>query len=95
MIKGGGDYTDEPINIGNDSWNDVFDYYNGGAISPVSSFHFKGDYAQYEHQVGIYAGDSFNEDQLAPVPYIVSKSIPQQTDAAGKLNIKIRVKAGE
>ena len=39
--------------------------------------------------------DGFNEDQLAPVPYIISKDIPQQTDAAGKLNIKIRVKAGD
>lgn len=95
MIRGGGDYSDDPINIGSASWNDVFENYNGGAISPVSKFHFKEAYAEYEHQVGIYAGDGFNEDQLAPVPYIVSKSIPQQTDAAGKLNIKIRVKAGE
>ena len=86
---------DDCINLGEISWNDVFDNYNGGAISPVSSFHFKGDYAQYEHEVGIYAGDGFNEDQLAPVPFIISKSIPQQTDAAGKLNIKIRVKAGD
>lgn len=83
------------INMGDTDWNDVFDNYNGGAISPSSSFHFKEAYAEYEHQVGIYAGDSFNEDQTAPVPYIVSKSIPQQTDATGKLNIKVRVKAGE
>lgn len=89
-------------NIGNDcinlsevSWNDVFENYNGGAISPVSKFHFKDNYNQYEHQVGIYAGDGFNDSQLAPVPYIISKDIPQQTDAAGKLNIKIRVKAGD
>ena len=89
------EWGDDCINIGSVDWNDVFDNYNNGTISPVSKFHFKGDYAQYEHQVGIYAGDSFNEDQLAPVPYIISKDIPQQTDAAGKLNIKIRVKAGD
>ena len=89
------DFGDNPINLGDVDWNNVFNNYNGGAITPVSKFHFKGDYSGYEHQVGIYAGDGFNEDQLAPVPYIVSKNIPQQTDAAGKLNIKIRVKAGE
>lgn len=88
-------FGDNCIILGIEDWNDVFDNYNGAAISPVSRFHFKGDYAQYEHQVGIYAGDGFNEDQLAPVPFIISKSIPQQTDAAGKLNIKIRVKAGD
>lgn len=89
------DYGDGFTNIGDVAWNDVFDNFNNGAISPVSKFHFKGDYTQYEHQVGIYVGDSFNEDQLAPVPYIISKDIPQQTDAAGNLNIKIRVKAGD
>ena len=32
---------------------------------------------------------------MAPLPYIVAKDIPEQTDAEGKLNIKIRVKASE
>lgn len=91
----GRDWGDYCINLETESWNDVFENYNNGNASPVSRFHFKGDYAQYEHEVGIYAGDGFNEDQLAPVPFIISKSIPQQTDAAGKLNIKIRVKAGD
>lgn len=81
--------------IGDTDWSDVFTNYNGAAVNPNTKFHFKDDYSQYEHQVGIYAGDSFNEGQLAPVPYIISKDIPQQTDAAGKLNIKIRVKAGD
>ena len=76
-------------------WNDVFENYNNAAISPDSKFHFKGDYIQYENQVGIYAGTGFKDDGIAPVPYIVAKSIPEQTDAEGKLNIKIRVKAGE
>ena len=88
-------FGDDCVKIGDVNWNDVFENYNGGSISPVSKFHFKGDYIQYEFEVGIYAGDGFNEDQLAPVPYIISKDIPQQTDAAGKLNIKIRVKAGD
>lgn len=90
----GGSWGNYPV-IVEGSEGDCFEKLNGWAISPVSKYHFKDNYSQYEHQVGIYAGDGFNDDQLAPVPYIVSKSIPQQTDAAGKLNIKIRVKAGD
>jgi len=45
--------------------------------------------------VGIYSGTGFNDDQLAPVPYIIGKRIPEQTDASGQLLIQIRVKAGE
>lgn len=90
----GGSWGDNPVII-DTTEDECFENLNGWAVSPVSRFHFKGDYAQYEHEVGIYAGDGFNEDQLAPVPFIISKSIPQQTDAAGKLNIKIRVKAGD
>ena len=90
----GGSWGNNPVLI-EATEEECFEKLNGWAVNPVSKFHFKGDYVQYEHQVGIYAGDSFNEDQLAPVPYIISKDIPQQTDAAGKLNIKIRVKAGD
>lgn len=82
-----------PINIGDISWEDLFVKYSG--ISTASDFHLKGDYAEYDNQIGVYSGDGFNKSQLAPVPYIISKDIPQQTDAAGKLNIKIRVKAGD
>ena len=64
-------------------------------ISPLSNFHFKGNYVKYENQVGIYAGTGFNDQQLAPVPYIVNKKVDEQTDAQGKLNVKIRVKAGQ
>ena len=86
----------DPINIGATSWADVFANFNNGAISPASDFHFKSEYQQYEGQVGIYSGtEPFNPSALPPVPYIVSKVIPEQTDASGKLNIKIRVKAGE
>lgn len=90
----GGSWGEHPIII-DATAGDIFKNVNNWTISPVSDFHFKEAYAEYEHQVGIYAGDGFNDDQLAPIPYIVSKSIPQQTDAAGKLNIKIRVKAGD
>lgn len=78
----------------NVSWDDVFVKYLGN--TPASNFHFKGEYQLYEGEVGIYGGtEPFNDSALPPVPYIVSKVIPEQTDASGKLNIKIRVKAGE
>lgn len=86
------DWGDDCINVGSVDFRNVFVKYN--EISATSNFHFKEEYAQYEGQVGIYHG-TFNNDQLAPVPYIVAKSIPEQTDAAGKLKIKIRVKAGD
>ena len=79
---------------GKDKYN-VFKCFNGGKVSPASSFHFTADYLEYEGQVGLYAGTGFNDSALPPVPFIVSKSIPEQTDASGQLNIKIRVKAGE
>ena len=87
-------WGDEYINVNKEGfkWEDVFKEYKG--ITPTSDFHFKEEYAENEGKVGIYHG-TFNKDQLAPVPYIVAKSIPEQTDASGKLNIKIRVKAGE
>ena len=64
-------------------------------VSPNSVFHFKDDYKQYEGYVGIYGGTGFSDGQLPPAPFIVEKSIPEQTDASGNLNIRIRVKAGE
>ena len=91
-----GRFCDDPINMGDIDWNNVFVNYNNRTISPASNFHFKCEYQQYEDEVGIYGGtEPFNDSALPPVPYIVSKVIPEQTDASGKLNIKIRVKAGE
>lgn len=83
------------INFSNFDWNDVFENYNGGAITPSTKFHFKGIHSEYEDRIGIYGGSGFSDGALPPVPFIVAKSIPEQTDASGKLNIKIRVKAGE
>lgn len=74
---------------------EVFINWNDGAISPASNFHFKDEYKQYESQVGIYAGSGFNDKQMAPVPYITFKDVDEETDAAGKLKVRIRVKASE
>jgi hypothetical protein len=76
-------------------WDDVFINYNNGAVSTTSNFHFKDGYKQYENIVGIYAGTGFDDDALPPMPYIVAKKVDEQTDANGKLNIKIRIRAGE
>lgn len=81
------------INVGDVDWANVF--VNPAGITPNSDYHFKGDYQKYNSQAGIYAGTGFSDSALPPVPYIVAKQIPEQTDAEGKLNIKIRVRAGE
>jgi hypothetical protein len=75
------------------SWNDLFE--NPSGITPSSNYHFKEAYSEYENLIGLYAGNGFNDQQIAPVPYIVAKRVDEQTDASGKLNVKIRVKAGE
>lgn len=75
------------------NWTDVF--VNHAGITPVSDYHFKEDFKEYEDKVGLYGGTGFSDSALPPVPYIVEKDIPEQTDASGKLNIKIKVKAGE
>ena len=89
------DWGDDCYNVGDVDWNTVFENWNNGAVNPpTTNFHFKEEYSQYEGKVGIYHG-TFNENQLAPVPYIVAKRVDEQTDASGKLNVKIRVKAGQ
>lgn len=86
---------DDPINLENVDWNDVFINFNGGTVSTKSNYHFKDAYKHYENQVGVYANGVDFDKQLAPVPYIVAKRIAEETDAAGQLKIQVRVKAGE
>ncbi len=89
-------WGDDYINTYGTPWADIIvTSYSDLAISPATNFHFKGTWAKYESQCGIYAGTGFSDSALPPVPYIVSKQIPEQTDANGYLNIKIRVKASE
>ena len=93
MNMTGGSWGTDNINVSGKSWADIF--VNHAGVTPNSDYHFKGEYQQYNGQVGIYAGTGFSDSALPPVPYIVAKQIPEQTDAEGKLNIKIRVRAGE
>lgn len=91
----GGKIGEEGITVENVGWEDLFVKYNGGAINTNSDFHFNENYKEYESQVGIYAGTKFNDEQKAPTPYIVEKEIDEQTDAQGKLKIRISVKANQ
>lgn len=94
-----GGYGDNPIKIeeepstNNIKWSEFF--VNNAGVTPQSDYHFKDKNAKYNSQCGIYAGTGFSDTALPPVPYIVAKQIPMQTDANGKLNIKIRVNAGQ
>lgn len=86
-------WGDDCYNMSGIQWADVFA--KNAGVTPASDYHFKGDYQKYSTTCGIYAGTGFSDSALPPVPYIVAKQIPEQTDASGRLNIKIRVRAGE
>ena len=86
------EWGEKCINVEGVSWNDVFE--NNAGITPASDFHFTDAYKQYS-ECGIYGGTGFSDSGMAPVPYILAKKIDTQTDSSGKLNVKIRVKAGE
>lgn len=93
QVSNYGDFGDNCINISEEDWANLFTKNSG--ISPASNFHFTEKFKQYENEVGIYAGTSFSDGALPPVPYISEKKIAEQTDAAGKLKIFIKVKANE
>ena len=53
---------------------------------------------RYEGMWGLpepFAASLFSDEQKAPTPYIIEKEIDEQTDAQGKLKIKISVKANQ
>lgn len=83
-------YGDDAAKV---DYNNLFVNSSPG-VSPSADYHFTEDYQQYS-DCGIYGGTGFSDGALPPVPFIVAKSIPEQTDASGNLNIKIRVKASE
>lgn len=85
------------INLGLNNWNGVFKKNNG--VTPASDYHFTEEYAEYEGKVGIYCtlngSTPFSDGCMPPVPYVSAKRIDEQTDAEGKLTIRLRVRAGE
>lgn len=97
---GNGEWGEEPVKIGEGKeWKDVFKNPNLG-ISISADYHLissigKNAGSDGKH-IGIYLDDNstgFDDHALAPIPRIISKEISEQTDADGKLNIKITVKA--
>lgn len=89
------DVGDNPLNIGDKEWTDLFVKYNNGAITPSSDFHFVDDYKTLYKDYGIYGGSGFNPSGQPPLPFFAAKRIPEQTDASGNLTILIRVNSGE
>lgn len=93
MTRWAWDEDEDLINMEGIEWSDVF--VNNAGVNPKSDFHFKDNYKQYQDRVGIYSGNGFRESSQPNTPYIVAKQVDEMTDAEGKLNIKIRVRAGE
>lgn len=91
-MRKGGTWGSDPCDIGSSDWGDVFE--NNAGISVNSNYHFKEAFKNFEGKVGIYGGSGFTKTNLPPVPYIFMKSVPDKTDATGKLHINIAVKAG-
>ncbi|MBQ7533186.1 MAG: hypothetical protein IJT45_05760, partial [Bacteroidales bacterium] len=88
----GFNYGDDCIRIVYESeWRNMF--VNPAGVSTTSDYHFTDDYQQYSNK-GIYGGSGFSDGALPPIPYISEKKIAEQTDAAGKLSIRIKVNAG-
>lgn len=85
-------FGDDYVNLPESEWSKLF--VKNAGITPASDFHFTEDYQKYSG-IGIYGGTGFSDSGMAPVPFIEAKDIPDKTDAEGKLNIKIRVKASE
>lgn len=80
-----------------ESWDDVFSNYSSG-VSPYADYHVLCEECKNAGtdgtDIGIYGGTGFNENKsMVPIPRIVSKTIPEQTDGSGNLSIKITVKA--
>lgn len=89
-----GTYGDESIAISN--LTSIF--VKNAGVSTQSDFHFNNEFKKTEDYKkcegkGIYAGTGFSDGALPPVPYIKDCKVDEQTDAEGKLNIRIQVKA--
>ena len=89
-----GNWGDDCVTV--EDWAEVLGDISKG-ISPASDFSLQGEKgkgaATDGTDIGIYGGTSFDKYALAPIPRIVSKVIPEQTDAQGKLKITVTVKA--
>ena len=73
-------------------------FVKNAGVSSQSDFHFNEEFKGTEEYKkcegkGIYGGTGFSDGAMPPVPYIKECKVDEQTDAEGKLNIRIKVKA--
>lgn len=86
----GAEWGENPLNLTDVTAADVF--VNDAGVSNSSDYHFQEAYKQYETQYGIYAGQGFNDLQVAPVPSLILRSADEQTNTSGQLKVQVRVK---
>lgn len=82
---------------GTNLWDDVFGPGHNKGVTIASDYHVQASWAKGAASdgtdIGIYGGTSFSDEALAPIPRIVSKSVDEQSDASGKLTVKVTVKS--
>ena len=82
---------------GTNLWDDVFGESNNKGVTIASDYHVQASWAKGAASdgtdIGIYGGTGFSDKALAPIPRIVSKSVDEQSDASGKLTVKVTVKS--
>ena len=93
---GSGEWGDNPVKMEEgQSWENIFVAHKG--ITPASDYHLSTSFGKNADtnggEIGLYGGTGFNDAALAPIPRIVAKTIPEQTDASGKLKISVTVKS--
>lgn len=90
-------YDMVPVMVENGkTWDDVFGEGNNKGVSILSDYRLKGTWgkgaATDGSDIGIY-GNIAEKKDLAPIPRIISKKVSESTDASGKLQIVVKVKA--
>ncbi len=96
---GTGSWGENPVVApeGTNLWDDVFGEGHHKGVTIASDYHVIASWAKGAASdgtdIGIYGGSSFSDKALAPIPRIVSKSVDEQSDASGKLTVKVTVKS--
>lgn len=97
---GTGAWGDNPVIApeGAKLWGDVFGEGNHRGVTIASDYHVKASWAKGAASdgtdIGIYGGSGFSEAKsLAPIPRIVSKTVEEQSDATGRLQVTVTVKS--
>ena len=77
--------------VSSGNFSDIFENWQG--ISTNSNVHIKDTY-EGDKNIGVHGGGTgFSIECLPPMPHIVSATIAEQTDAQGKLSVRVKIKA--